>query len=135
VAAALAVIEPLDERIGPLEQALAPLARADRRVLLLDTIPGIGSLLALTIAAVARFPAPRKLIGYAGLAARVKHSRERSRAGERSKTGSRTLPLRRRRGRPGRLARVEPLGSPLLGHQGAHRHGEPGQGRRRPQGR
>jgi len=56
VAAALAVIEPLDERIGPLEQALAPLARADRRVLLLDTIPGIGSLLALTIAAVAGFP-------------------------------------------------------------------------------
>ena len=95
VAEALAVIELLDERIAPLEQELAPLARADRRVVLLDTIPGIGSVLGLTIAAeigdVARFPSPRKLIGYAGLAPRVKQSGERSRSGELSKTGSRTL--------------------------------------------
>jgi transposase len=89
------VIDLLDERIAPLERELGPLARADRRVLLLDTIPGIGSVLGLTIAAeigeVARFQSPRKLIGYAGLAPRVKQSGERSRSGELSKAGSRTL--------------------------------------------
>jgi transposase len=36
VAEALAVIDLLDERIAPLERELAPLARADRRVELLD---------------------------------------------------------------------------------------------------
>jgi transposase len=95
VAEALAVIELLDERIAPLDRELGPLARADRRVSLLSTIPGIGPLLGLTIAAeigdVARFPSPRKLIGYSGLAPRVKQSGERSRSGELSKAGSRTL--------------------------------------------
>jgi transposase len=95
VAEALAVIELLDERIAPLERELWPLARADRRVLLLDTIPGIGSVLGLTIASeigdVARFPGPRKLIGYAGLAPRVRQSGQSSRSGELSKAGSRTL--------------------------------------------
>src|ERR687898_679488 len=68
---------------------------ADRRVALLSTIPGIGPVLGLTIAAeigdVARFASPRKLIGYSGLAPRVKQSGERSRSGELSKAGSRTL--------------------------------------------
>jgi transposase len=95
VAEALEVIELLDARIAPLDQELGPLARADRRVCLLSTIPGIGSVLGLTIAAeigdVARFPSPRKLIGHAGLAPRIKQSGERSRSGELSKAGSRTL--------------------------------------------
>jgi transposase len=95
IAEALAVIDLLDERIAPLERELAPLARADRRVCLLDTIPGIGSLLGLTIASeigeVARFQSPRKLIGHAGLAPRVKQSGQSSRSGELSKAGSRTL--------------------------------------------
>ena len=42
--------------------------------------------------------------------------------------------LRRRRGRPGRLARDQPLAPALLGREGPHRQGEPGQERRRPQG-
>jgi transposase len=67
VAEALAVIELLDERIAPLDREFGPLARADRRVALLSTIPGIGPGLGLTIAAetgdVARFAKPRKLIG------------------------------------------------------------------------
>jgi transposase len=95
VAEALAVIELLDERIAPLDRELGPLARTDRRVCLLDTIPGIGSVLGLTIATeigeVARFPSPGKLIGYAGLAPRVKQSGQSSRSGELSKAGSRTL--------------------------------------------
>src|SRR3954463_13155982 len=65
------------------------------RVVLLDTIPGIGDLLGLTVASeigdVARFPSPRKLIGYAGLAPKISQSGDRSRTGARSKAGSRTL--------------------------------------------
>ena len=95
VAEALAVIELLDERIAPLDRELGPLARADRRVALLSTIPGLGPVLGLTIAAelgdVARFASARELIGYSGLAPRVKQSGQRSRSGERSKSGSRTL--------------------------------------------
>src|ERR671911_1006024 len=95
IAEALAVIELLDERVAPLERELVPLARADRRVQLLDTIPGIGPVLGLTIAAeigeVARFQSPRKLIGYAGLAPRIKQSGQSARSGELSKAGSRTL--------------------------------------------
>ena len=64
-------------------------------MLLLRTIPGIGELLGLTIAAeigdVARFGSPRKLIGYAGMAPRINQSGERSRTGALSKAGSRTL--------------------------------------------
>jgi transposase len=95
VGEALAVIELLDDRIAPLDAELLPLARADRRVELLDTIPGIGTLLGLTIATeigdVARFAGPRKLIGYAGLAPTVHQSGDRSRSGELSKAGSRAL--------------------------------------------
>jgi transposase len=50
VAEALAVIDWLDGRLAPLERELRPLARADPRVALLETIPGIGPLLGLTIA-------------------------------------------------------------------------------------
>src|SRR5215204_3909046 len=74
---------------------LHPLARADARVVLLDTIPGIGDLLGLTLRSeigdVARFSSPRKLIGYAGLAPRISQSGDRSRTGALSKAGSRTL--------------------------------------------
>jgi transposase len=95
IAEAIAVIDLLDGRIGPLDQELRPLARADRRVVLLDTIPGVGELLGLTIASeigdVARFSSPRKLIGYAGLAPKINQSGDRSRTGALSKAGSRTL--------------------------------------------
>jgi transposase len=95
IAEALAVIELLDKRIAPLHEELRPFAAADPRVLLLRTIPGIGELLGLTIAAeigdIARFGTPRKLIGYAGLAPRVNQSGDRSRTGALSKAGSRTL--------------------------------------------
>jgi transposase len=50
VAEALDVIELLDARITPIDHELRPLARADARVILLDTIPGIGDLLGLTLA-------------------------------------------------------------------------------------
>lgn len=93
---ALVVIDLLDGRIAPLDQELEPLARADRDVALLTTIPGVGRLLALTLAAeiadVSRFPSPGKLVGYAGMAPGVKQSGQSSRTGlPLSKAGSRTL--------------------------------------------
>ena len=95
IAEALAVIDLLDARIAPLDAELRPLAAADPRVLLLRTIPGLGDLLGLTFAAeigdVARFSAPRKLIGYAGLGPKITQSGDRSRTGALSKAGSRTL--------------------------------------------
>jgi transposase len=95
IAEALALIDQLDARIAPLEGELRPFAATDRRASLLATIPGIGELLGLTIAAeigdVSRFRSPRKLVGYAGLAPRVNQSGERSRTGSLSKAGSRHL--------------------------------------------
>jgi len=93
---ALAVIDLLEARIAPLEAELAPIARADRDVALLVTIPGVGEMLALTLAAeiadVSRFPSPGKLVGYAGMAPGVKQSGQSSRSGlPLSKAGSRTL--------------------------------------------
>src|SRR5918999_3461201 len=95
IAEALDVIELLDARITPIDHELGPLARADARVVLLDTIPGIGDLLGLTLASeigdVARFCSARTLIGYAGLAPKINQSGDRSRTGALSKAGSRTL--------------------------------------------
>ena len=93
---ALAVIELLDQRIAPLEAELAPFTRADPNVALLQTIPGVGGMLALTLAAeiadVSRFPSPGKLVGYAGMAPGVKQSGQSVRTGlPLSKAGSRTL--------------------------------------------
>jgi transposase len=89
------VIDWLDARLAPLERELLPLARADARVVLLETIPGIGSLLGLTIATeigdIARFSSAGKLIGYAGLAPKIKQSGQSSRTGPLSKAGSKAL--------------------------------------------
>ena len=71
VAVLLAVIDDLDRQLAPIEAELRPLARADERVKLLMTIPGVAELLGLTLATeigdVARFPTARRLVGYAGL--------------------------------------------------------------------
>jgi transposase len=95
IAEAVAVVSGLDERLIPLEQELRPLARADLRVQLLITIPGIGDLLGLTIASeigeISRFPSARKLVGYSGLTPRVYQSGEKARTGKLSLTGSTML--------------------------------------------
>jgi transposase len=91
----LELSEEMDRRIDPIDRELAPLAREDERAKLLRTMPGVGPLLSLTIAAeigeVERFSSPRKLIGYAGLAPKVSQSGKRSATGALSKAGSRTL--------------------------------------------
>ncbi len=95
IAEAVAVVAMLDQRLIPLEQELRPLARADPRVQLLVTIPGVGDLLGLTIASeigeISRFPTARKLIGYSGLTPRVYQSGQKARTGKLSKTGSTML--------------------------------------------
>jgi transposase len=95
IAEAVGMARELDERLRPLEQELRPLARADLRVQLLVTIPGIGDLLGLTIASeigdISRFASARKLVGYSGLTPRVYQSGQKSRTGKLSKTGSTLL--------------------------------------------
>jgi transposase len=95
VAEAIAVIDLLDRRLQPLEAELLPLARADRRVVLLETIPGVGPLLGLALAVeigeVARFATPQKLVGYSGLTPRVHQSGQSARTGKLSRAGSRLL--------------------------------------------
>jgi hypothetical protein len=123
----------------PIEAELRPLARADPRVGLLVTVPGIGDLLGLTIASeigdVSRFSSARKLVGYSGLTPRVYQSGEKSRTSKLSMTGSTML----------RWAAIEaaqqawrpnnPWQSALPRRQGAlRRQGQPRQGRRRAQG-
>src|SRR5919106_4579774 len=54
-------------RIEPLEAELRPFAKTDPRAVLLDTIPGVAELLALTIAVeigeISRFASPEKCRG------------------------------------------------------------------------
>ena len=95
VAEALAVIDILDARIAPLEAELRPLARADERVAAARDDPGgrrapraddgRGDRRRLQVCH------PRKLIGYAGLAPKIKQSGQSSRTGALSKAGSRSL--------------------------------------------
>jgi transposase len=95
IATLLGVIDDLDRQLAPLERELRPLARSDERARLLMTIPGVAELLALTIASeigdISRFPSARKLVGYAGLAPRVKQSGQSSHTGRLSKAGPATL--------------------------------------------
>jgi transposase len=96
VSECLTLIDFLDERLKPLERELRPFAKADPRAVLLDTIPGIAELLALTIAVeigeIGRFSHPQKLVSYGRLAPRVHQSGEsRPRSGPLNKSGSRLL--------------------------------------------
>jgi transposase len=91
----LEVIDDLERQLDPIERELRPLARAERRVELLMTIPGVAELLGLTLATeigdVARFPSARRLVGYAGLAPTITQSGQSARTGRLSKAGSNTL--------------------------------------------
>jgi transposase len=95
IAEHLAQIDELQQRIGPIDRELRPIAAADPRARLLATIPGLGPLISLVFATeigeVSRFSRPAKLVGYAGLAPRINQSGERSATGRLSKAGSKTL--------------------------------------------
>jgi transposase len=91
----LGVVDDLERQLAVIDRELRPVACGDPRVQLLVTIPGIGELLGLTIAAeigeIARFPNAGKLIGYAGLAPTIKQSGQSSWTGRISKAGSPAL--------------------------------------------
>lgn len=91
VTASLAVIDLLDERIAACEDELRRLGAEHRYIPLLMTCPGIGWVLAFTIASeigeIGRFASPRKLVGYTGLCPKVEQSGERDRRGRLRKNG------------------------------------------------
>jgi transposase len=91
LAASLALIDTLDEQIEACERELRALGAEHRYVPLLLTCPGIGWVLAFTIASeigdIRRFPSPRKLVGYTGLCPTVEQSGERDRRGPLRKNG------------------------------------------------
>ena len=95
VAAALHVIDHLDDQVDACEKALRAEGADHPYVPLLMTAPGIGWVLAYTIAAeigdINRFASPKKLRGYSGLCPRVEQSGERDRRGPLSKHGPRYL--------------------------------------------
>jgi transposase len=93
--ASLELIDDLDRRIAVIERELKRSGADHRYVPLLLTVPGIGWVLAYTIAAeigdIDRFPSPVKLISYTGLCPRVKQSGESDLRGPLSKHGPRYL--------------------------------------------
>jgi transposase len=78
-----------------LDQIITEQAASDERVLLLVQMPGVGITVAMTILAaigdVTRFPTAKKLVGYAGLGARVHDSGETRKTGGITKTGRKDL--------------------------------------------
>jgi transposase len=93
--ASLRLIDELDREIEGCETELRRLGAGHRYAPLLLTVPGIGWVLAYTIAAelgdISRFPTPRKLAGYTGLCPRVYQSGESDRRGSLAKHGPRYL--------------------------------------------
>jgi transposase len=93
--ASLALIDDLDGRIGAIERELKHAGADHKYVPLLMTAPGIGWVLAYTIAAeigeITRFATPAKLVSYTGLCPRVKQSGESDLRGPLSKHGPRYL--------------------------------------------
>jgi transposase len=95
IEASLRLIDELDREIGDCERELRRLGADHRYVPLLLTVPGIGWVLAYTIAAeigdIDRFASPRKLAGYTGLCPRVYQSGERDLRGPLTKQGPKYL--------------------------------------------
>jgi transposase len=95
VQASLRLIDQLDEEIAACEAELRRLGADHAYVPLLLTVPGIGWVLAYTIAAeigdVGRFRSATKLSGYSGLCPRVYQSGESDRRGPLAKQGPKYL--------------------------------------------
>jgi transposase len=93
--ASLALIDQLEGQIDELDRKLRRSGAEHPYVPLLLTVPGLGWVLAFTIAAeigeIERFTSPEKLTGYTGLCPRVMQSGESDRRGPLSKHGPRYL--------------------------------------------
>jgi transposase len=95
VDASLYLIDYLQSEIDAIERQLRATGADHRYVPLLLTVPGIGWVLAFTIAAeigdITRFPSARKLTGYTGLCPRVHQSGDKDRRGPITKQGPKYL--------------------------------------------
>jgi transposase len=95
VLAAVALIDELEREITEIERELRALGADHRYVASLETVPGVGWVLAYTIAAeigdIRRFATPKKLVGYSGLCPRVYQSGETDRRGPLAKHGPKYL--------------------------------------------
>jgi transposase len=93
--ASLELIDHLDSEIERCERELERLGADHPYVPLLLTVPGLGWVLAYTVAAeigaIERFPSPEKLAGYTGLCPRVYQSGSGDRRGSLAKQGPRYL--------------------------------------------
>lgn len=82
-------------RLQRLDRELKVIALRDRRVQLLQTLPGVGELTAVTLVAeigeIDRFPAAKNLRSYAKLVPQVQQSGERTHTGPLVKRGNRHL--------------------------------------------
>jgi transposase len=95
VAASVELIDDLERQIAEINRRLREGHAHHPYIPLLMSAPGIGWVLAFTIAAeigdIARFGSPRKLTGYTGLCPRVDQSGDSDRRGPLSKHGPRYL--------------------------------------------
>jgi transposase len=95
LARSVALVDELDREVDRCEAELRALGADHRYIPLLRTVPGIGWVLAFTIAAelgdITRFASPKKLAGYSGLCPRVYQSGSTDRRGPLAKTGPRYL--------------------------------------------
>jgi transposase len=91
VTASIALIDHIEDQIEACEAELKRLGSQHPYVPLLVTVPGIGWVLASTIASeigdISRFPTPKKLCGYTGLCPRVYQSGNKDRRGALAKNG------------------------------------------------
>ena len=93
--ASLYLIDYLESEIDAIERQLRATGADHPYVPLLLTVPGIGWVLAFTIAAeigdITRFPSAQKLVGYTGLCPIIRQSGEKDRRGPLSKQGPKYL--------------------------------------------
>ena len=95
VEASLQLIDELERKIADANRRLEAGHADHPYVRLLSTVPGIGRVLAFTIAAeigdISRFPTAKQLTGYSGLCPRVNQSGDKDRRGPLTKSGPRYL--------------------------------------------
>jgi len=95
VDASLQLIDDLERQIAEINRDLKASGAEHPYVPLLLTVPGIGWVLAFTIASeigdITRFPTAKKLCGYTGLCPRVNQSGEKDRRGPLTKQGPKYL--------------------------------------------
>ena len=91
----LALVDDLTTRVDALEVELRDLGADDPSMQVLMTVPGVGWVLAYTIASeigdITRFPTPKKLAGYTGLCPLVRQSGPKDRRGPLAKNGPKYL--------------------------------------------